>query len=131
MNALEAIADGIMAFEGWKPGSRSYRNRNPGNLEGGHGRATGVAGPYNVYDSFLDGYSDLLDELKAKFSGNNRHGIGPTSTFLELMNVYAPPSDNNPTTAYAAFVMNWASRALGRNVDPSTTLESIWQADIS
>lgn len=126
MNALEAVADAIMAFEGWKPGSRSYRNRNPGNLEGPSRRAVGKDGLYNTYSSFVDGYLDLLDELRSKFSGENRWSIGPDSTLLQLFNVYAPPSDNNPTNAYCAFVAQQVTKALGVPVTPTTLLKDIW-----
>lgn len=126
MNALEAVADAIMAFEGWKPGSTSYRNRNPGNLEGGE---KVDARNYDVFPTFVEGYQALLNELTSKFSGNNRHGIGPKSTLSQLMNIYAPPSDDNPTTAYCVFVASWVTRALGRTVASTTTLEDIWQAN--
>jgi hypothetical protein len=128
MNPLEAIADAIMHFEGWVPGSRSYRDRNPGNLEGPSKRALGKDGVYNHYSSLIDGYQDLLDELKAKFSGNNKHGIGPDSTLLDLFNVYAPPSDNNPTNKYCEFVADFASHALGMNIEVGTVLKDIWVA---
>jgi hypothetical protein len=123
MDPLEVIADAIMSFEGWKPGSRSYRNRNPGNLEGGE---KVDAKNYDVFPTFIEGYQALLNELEAKFSGNNKHGIGPTSTMSALMNIYAPPSDNNPTTAYCIFICNWATLTLGRNIVSSTTLGDIW-----
>ena len=124
VDPLEAIADAIQAFEGWHPGTRSYVNRNPGNLEGGV--KTDSKG-YDVFPDFVTGYTALLNELRGKFTGNNRHGIGPGSTMIQLMNIYAPPSDNNPTTAYCLFICQWATRALGRTVDPSTTLGDIWQ----
>jgi hypothetical protein len=124
VNPLEAIADAIQTFEGWHPGSRSYRNRNPGNLEGGE---KVDAKNYDVFLTFVEGYQALLNELTAKFSGNNKHEIGPDSTMADLMNIYAPPSDNNPTTAYCLFICHWATTALGRTVDPSTRLGDIWQ----
>src|SRR6266446_2606682 len=123
MNPLESSADAIQMFEGWHPGTRSYRNRNPGNLEGGE---KVDAKNYDVFNTFTEGYQALLNELGAKFSGNNRHGIGPNSTMSDLMNIYAPPSDNNPTTAYCLFICHWASQALGSTISPSTTLGEIW-----
>jgi hypothetical protein len=122
MDGREAVADAIMAFEGWKPGSKSYRNRNPGNIEGG---AHVDDKNYNVYPTFVEGYQALLSELESKFSGNNRHNIGPDSTLLDLFNVYAPPSDNNPTNEYCEFVAEWASKALGVEVTPQTKLYEI------
>ena len=122
-NGLEAVADAIMQFEGWRPGTRSYENRNPGNLEYGE---KVDAKHYDIFSSLTTGYMALLQELKAKFTGNNAHGIGPESTLLQLFNVYAPPSDNNPTNSYCEFVAEWVSKALGKPVTPQTLLKDIW-----
>jgi len=75
MNPLEAIADAIMEFEGWKPGSRSYRNRNPGNLE--HGAKVGSKG-CDVFPTFVEGYAALLRELTYKFSAITGTASAPT-----------------------------------------------------
>jgi hypothetical protein len=124
VNGLEAVADAIMQFEGWKLGSRSYVNRNPGNLRL-VGRTADDRG-YTIFPDLPTGYSALLRELQSKFSGQNSHGIGPASTVLELFNIYAPPSDNNPTNAYAAFVADWISKALGRPITIASPLSDIW-----
>lgn len=124
MNGLEAVADAIMAFEGWKPGTRSYSNRNPGNLR--IAGAPADAQGYSIFPDFVSGYSALLRELQSKFSGNNTHDIGPSSTLLALFNIYAPPSDNNPTNAYAAFVASWVSRATGQPITVESELCNIW-----
>ena len=107
-----------MAFEGWKPGSRSYRNRNPGNIES-------APGVYGIYATFVEGYQALLDDLKGKFTGRNRHGLGPQSTVTQLMNVYAPPSEN-PTQEYILFIISRVTLALGRSIGQSTKLGDIW-----
>jgi hypothetical protein len=119
VNVLEACADAIMKFEGWTPGSLSYRNRNPGNLEDGHGH-------YRVFGSLPEGYAELLGDLRDKFLGHTKTGLGPDSTILELFMKYAPPSDNNPTEAYTSFVCGWMSKALGITVVPTTTLGVLW-----
>jgi hypothetical protein len=126
MNGLEAVADAIMQFEGWKLGSRSYVNRNPGNLRL-QGRTADDKG-YTIFPDLPTGYAALLRELQAKFSGSNSHGIGPSSTLLALFNIYAPPSDNNPTNAYAAFVADWVSKALGEPITVDSPLSAIWTA---
>lgn len=127
MNGLEAVADAIQVFEGWKPGTRSYVNRNPGNLEGG---AKVDAKNYDIFPDFVSGYQALLRELQSKFSGNNRHGIGPSSTLLGLFNVYAPPSDNNPTNLYAQFVADWCAKALGKPITVQSELCNIWMMPV-
>lgn len=122
MDPIEAVADALMKFEGWTPGSRSYRNRNPGNLEGGS-----VVDPqgYNVYQTLIDGYKALTNDLFDKFSGNNHHGLGPDSTVIQLMNIYAPPSDNNPTEKYAEFMASWVSKALNKQITINSKLREI------
>lgn len=126
MDGLQATADAIMAFEGWKLGSRSYVNRNPGNLRL-VGRTADDKG-YTIFPDLPTGYAALLRELQGKFSGANSHGIGPSSTVLSLFNVYAPPSDNNPTNAYAQFVADWVSKALGKPITVASPLSDIWSA---
>jgi hypothetical protein len=125
VNGLEAVADAIMQFEGWKLGSRSYVNRNPGNLRL-QGRTADDRG-YTIFPDLPTGYAALLRELQSKFTGQNSHGIGPSSTLLSLFNVYAPPSDNNPTNAYAAFVANWVGTALNKPITVESELCNIWQ----
>lgn len=118
VNGLEAVADAIMAFEGWKPGSRSYRNRNPGNLE--------HLGEYVVYPSMMDGYRALLNDLRAKFTGVSKHNLGPNATVLQLMNVYAPAEDHNDPESYAEFVIKWVSTVLGKPITLASKLSEIW-----
>lgn len=120
MDPIEAVADAITKFEGWAPGNKSYQQRNPGNLRDTYGN-------YRTFQTFVEGYSALLFDLRAKFTGHTKTGLGPDSTVNQLMHVYAPPSDNNPTEAYVAFVCNWVSKALGASVAPETKLSEVWK----
>lgn len=120
MNGLEAVADAIMKFEGWQPGTKSYTHRNPGNLEDGQGN-------YRMFSSFIEGYGALIQDLQAKFLGHTRTGLGPDSSVLQLMMKYAPPADNNPTVAYTNFISDWCTKALGHPVQATTKLKDIWQ----
>ncbi len=126
MNGLEAVADAIMQFEGWKLGSRSYVNRNPGNLRL-QGRTADDKG-YTIFPDLPTGYAALLRELQSKFSGNNSHNIGPGSTLLDLFNIYAPSSDANNPSQYAIFVQQWVSKALGKPITLDSPLSAIWSA---
>jgi hypothetical protein len=126
VSGLEAVADAIQVFEGWKPGTRSYENRNPGNLRL-VGRTADDKG-YTIFPDLPTGYAALLRELQSKFSGANSHGIGPSSTVLALFNVYAPPSDDNPTNAYAQFVADWVSKALAKPITVASHLSDNWSA---
>lgn len=120
MSALEALADAIMQFEGWKMDSRSWRNRNPGNLRPFATGQSSDSGGYRVFDSLDQGWVALKNDLKAKFDGS--HGLTANSTLLDLLNVYAPAGDANNPTEYTKFVCTWATRALGRTITQLTTL---------
>ena len=125
VTALEALADAIQQFEGWKPGSVSYRNRNPGNLRARAARpCTLDERGYCVFDNFLDGYSSLISDLRFKLSGKHP-GLTPDSTIQDLMNVYAPSSDYNDPENYARFIGTWMSNATGRTYTPETKLSQI------
>jgi len=128
---LEAFADGIMHHEGWVLGSRSWRNRNPGNLRPTHAGQEQDAQGYRVFPSLVDGYAALLAELRCKFTGANTHGIGPSSTLSDLIAVYAPWKDANNPLKYTAFMAGWLSAALGRQVFASTPLHEIWPGCIN
>lgn len=82
-------------FEG---GSRSWRNQNPGNLISGkvsqRNGAIGKAGGFAVFPDYETGHRALLDSLKSA------HGNKDISA---LMNVYAPPSEND-TKRYIAYL---------------------------
>ena len=127
MNPLEALADAIMQFEGWHPacrwagGSRSWRNRNPGNLRPTNSTQPTDGAGYRKFDSLAVGWAVLLADLDAKFKGS--HNLTPQSTMLDLLNVYAPAGDNNNPSAYTNFVCSQTSLALGRTITPTTTLQ--------
>src|SRR5258707_9251052 len=120
MTPLEALADAIMQFEGWIVRSRSWRNRNPGNLRPYSVIQRKDADGYRVFDSLADGWTALRLDLRAKFEGS--HGLTPESTMLDLLNVYAPAGDANNPTNYTTFVCNWTSKILSRPITPITTL---------
>ncbi len=121
MTPLEALADGVMQYEGWHRDSHSWRNRNPGNLRPYSTAQRSDAGGYRVFDSLAQGWQALLDDLSAKFAGS--HGLTPTSTLVDLLNVYAPAGDANNPSAYTQFLCGWTSHILGRSIGPATTLQ--------
>lgn len=93
---INAMADAITVHEGWREGSRSYRNNNPGNLEidGDLGRDSGG---YGVFSSYNAGRNALVADLTAKFRKYS------SWTLYQVIARYAPPSENN-TQAYASAV---------------------------
>jgi hypothetical protein len=119
MSPLEALADAIMQFEGWRRDTRSWRNRNPGNLRPTNPTQLSLSG-YRVFESLADGFSALLEDLRAKFNGS--HGLTSESTLLDLLNIYAPAGDANDPSGYTKFVCGWTSYVLQRNITPQTTL---------
>ena len=123
MTGLEALHDAIQHYEGWHPGSRSNRNRNPGNLRDSAHVAHGMdAGGYCVFNSIVDGSSALLGDLYAKVTGHSEHKLTPHSTLNDLFNIYAPQADNNNPNAYAQAVAEWCTAVLGRTITTQTTL---------
>lgn len=133
---IEAWAAAIQKHEGWYPGSRAYRNNNPGNLNyAGQRGATGVdvrSGPYRgqvlslqawaaagkpvgfaVFPTHAAGFDALKRDLRAKLTR------WPTYTIAQVMAVYAPASEND-TARYAQVV----AAALGAS--PATTVQELF-----
>jgi hypothetical protein len=115
---INAWADAITIHEGWNPGSRSFRNNNPGNLEI-QGDAGADSGGYGVFSSYNAGRNALVADLSAKVRKYGAKGW----TLYQVMARYAPPSENN-TVAYA----NAVAAALGGSVSPSTLVSQISSA---
>jgi hypothetical protein len=125
MSPIEVTADAIMHFEGWRIGSRSYRNRNPGNLRDSPYKIGVDANGYAVFHSLAAGYDALTSDLTQKASGHSRHNLNGTSTLSDLLNTYAPATDGNHPSAYTAFVCYWLTAVFGRRFDASTPLAEL------
>jgi hypothetical protein len=88
-------------------------NNNPGNIRT-------ASGQFAVYTTPQQGWQALENDIQAKISGNNAHGLGPNSTLQDFFNVYAPTGDgNNNPSSYAAAV----AKQLG--VAPTTKLGTL------
>lgn len=101
--SLLGLAEAIKEFEGFAPGTRAWRNNNPGNLkftawtqQQGAIRADDKG--FAVFPDFQTGFRALVALLELR---RRQH---PDWSILDLMMSYAPPSDNNPTGKYAQFV---------------------------
>lgn len=125
MRKLDRVAEAIMAFEGWRPGtdqeaSRSYRNSNPGNLRSGVGEIRKDDG-FAVFGSWEDGVHALVWDLQVKCSGLSKaclpsgSRLKKTHNLYDLFMVYAPTDDGNHPRQYAEFV---AERARINPNDP-------------
>lgn len=128
MTGLEAFADAIMHEEGWAPGSRAHRNRNPGNLRPYAVGQAKDADNYRIFPSLADGWNALLVQLSEYFTGANKHGIGPESTIFELMSKYAPSADSNDPLRYANSICSYLYEIDHITRTPATLLGAIWSA---
>lgn len=108
MNKILAWAQAIQHYEGFFPGSRSWRNCNPGNFKftpyiKSLGAATQDRGGFAVFSTYPIGFTALTLFLTAACHGQLR-SYKPTMTLNQFYEVYAPTSDNNAPHLYAKFV---------------------------
>lgn len=128
MSPVEALADSIMSFEGWVPkgqsnalpnGSRSWRNRNPGNLRPYSASQARDAENYRTFTSLVDGFQALVADLSYKV-----HISFPNnSTLLDVISKYAPTGDANNPTQYTIFVCHRLTLILMRPINVNTTIK--------
>jgi len=117
--AVDSIAAGIQTQEGYYPGSRSYRNNNPGNLRfAGQPGASSDPDGFAVFGSYSQGLQALKNQISLDVSRRSDVNGRPISTLSDLLSSWAPPSEND-TTAYIAAV----SATTG--IDPAAPLGSI------
>lgn len=102
---IEQLAEAIKQFEGWYPGSRSFRNANPGNCKYStkgyakiYGTVTKDDKGFAVFKTYALGWLYLNNLLKEKCKKN------PNWTLQDLINEYAPASDNNEPQVYANYI---------------------------
>lgn len=109
---IRLIAEGIKVAEGWLPntyqrsdipGSRSYRNHNPGNL-----RSSPFAlNEHDSYAYFLDdeiGMFALLYDLHAKINGKSMHIKPEGKTLYDLLRVWVAPTEEGSFNNYVDIV---------------------------
>src|SRR5580698_9753458 len=125
---LEALADCIMQFEGWKTpsnpffkdGSTSWRNRNPGNLRESIIAHTKDERNYCVFATLASGWNALVYDLNVKITGQSSHGLTKQSTLHDLISIYAPALDNNNPTQYSDQIAEWMSKIYNVTVTSMT-----------
>ena len=115
---MSALASAIQNHEGYFPGSRSYRNNNPGNLRyAGQAGTTGQdSSGFAVFATFSDGWNALIRQIGLDQSRN------PDWTLTDFLNSYAPATEND-VGAYVASVVDSLANA-GYQADSNTTLGS-------
>jgi hypothetical protein len=123
---IQLFALAIQQHEGWFAGSHSQRNNNPGNLRSGVGQ-TGSDGSFAIFASYQDGFNALVSDITAKFTGNTRTGLGPSSTILQFFQVYAPSADSNDPATYAQSVVDYLNANLGTFFEVTDTLQDLME----
>lgn len=110
LGSLDDFAQAIQRVEGYyapgenpsyPSGTVAYRNNNPGNLiytsyyAGAFGAQPGERG-FSYFPDYATGYAALKHQIQVDANA----GL----TILQMMNKYAPASDGNDPTSYAATV---------------------------
>lgn len=103
-NYIRLWALAIQEFEGYKPGSASYRRNNPGNIKG-------LDGKFIVFPSYELGILALEDYLTRVCTGKHK-AYTPSMTVYQVMKTYAPDPEPIPTN-YAKH----CAKAMGVTVD--------------
>lgn len=111
---LDEWAEAIKQFEGWYPGSRSYRNNNPGNLRWSKFQI-GTAAGFAVFPDYATGMRALKFQLEIAATGKSRV-YRPTHTLTQFFTIYAPSSDGNHPAQYANFVASKLGMPVGTQI---------------
>ncbi len=121
---LHDLAVAHQQHEGWYPGSKSYRNNNPGNLRG-------PLGVFITFPTYGVGLAALQGDLRAKISGvapsvqrymKNSGKSYSQLVMIDYVSIYAPSADFNSPVAYCDDLC----RRLGQyNIQPSTPLSQL------
>lgn len=111
-NDLDLMCEAIKEFEGWFPpsakhpnGSRSWRNKNPGNLRKANwSLAIGYdKDNFAIFKTKEDGMKTLKGMIKNAAIGKSQV-YKPTDSILTFFKKYAPSVDGNHPAKYASYV---------------------------
>lgn len=106
--------------EGFFPGSRAWRNNNPGNLRSGPPSDTKG---FTIFSSYAAGFQALANDLEIKICGKSKHiDYTKNPTFLTYVRVYAPSDDGNDPKGYCQTLCTYLGRY---KVQPSTSLTEL------
>jgi hypothetical protein len=103
---LYRLARAIEELEGWSEGTRSFRNKNPGNLRSSK-FADGQEGGFAKFGNYFQGMCALMWDLWCKCSEMTTTNLKPHSTIGELAAVYAPAEDGNDPERYAQSIASF------------------------
>ncbi len=117
--AVNAIAAAIQNQEGYYPGSRSYRNNNPGNLVYvGQAGATSDPDGFAVWPTYAAGLQGEKNQIVLDATRGADVNGNPIYTLADLITSWAPPGKND-TAGYLAAV------SAQTGYDPSAPLSSL------
>lgn len=116
-------ASAVQQYEGFYPGSRSYKNNNPGNLRFTNYTVTlGATGKdkdnFAVFPSYAVGRK-ALERLLIDAATDKLALYKSTMTLFDFQAIYSPAADQNDPNSYALYV----SRKLG--VPPQTQIKTL------
>ena len=93
---IDLMAQAIQEFEGWYEGSKSWRNKNPGNIKKGDGS-------FMKFRTHEEGFNYLKDYLHRACTGKHK-SYKPEFSLFKFVATYAPPSENS-----SASILNYAT----------------------
>jgi hypothetical protein len=99
---IEALAEAIMAYSGYAPGSHLWKARNPGGLKAFSLKHESDEHGNRVFASLLDGLQALVFDLNLKLSGKSKVRLKATSTLADLAASYGKPATTGD--AWAKFL---------------------------
>lgn len=106
-NRINDWALAIQQFEGYYPGSKSYRNNNPGNIRYAGLFANMAVGKdstgFCIFETYAKGLN-ALETLLTRAATGLSTVYSPEDTLLGFYEKYAPSSDNNHPAGYANFI---------------------------
>lgn len=124
MEKIQKLAQAIQLNEGWKEGTRSYRNNNPGNIKytdysvddlGAIGKDDGG---FAIFANYEDGFNAVCQLVEDAAMGR-LFSYKPDMTFLQFINVYA----GNPNPNYAPSCANAVGLSLNDPIKHLLTKE--------
>lgn len=104
-SASDPYASTIQTIEGWYPGSKSYRNNNPGNLR--FADQPGASGADAQGFAQFPDYTTGLSALHKQIALDTKRGL----SIQDFAKKYAPVQDGNNPDTYAAQL----AKAAGKN----------------
>lgn len=104
-NYLELMCQAIKEYEGYYPGSRSYKNSNPGNCRYSpvgylpiYGKVGSDKNNFAIFSTYDLGWLYLHNLIKEKAKTH------PTWSLVTFMKQYAPSTDGNNPDTYATYL---------------------------